>query len=270
MGSCRVKQGPALLVAALALASSACEQTPYEAPEEAAASALIAARGAGGGRMLNHRELCSHENDFTLKIDNDFFPLPLGRRLVLEGSEENDEGEKVALRLVIRVLDEIEVVAGVRTRVVEEKEWEDGELVERSRNFYAQTKRGTLCYFGEDVFPASIGGEWRADDPDSHAGIFMPEEPRPGMVFFQEDAPNAADKSGILELDKRVRVPYGVFRETVVARDCNPIEDPGCSPFTSDEGKKVYAEDVGIIVDGPVRLVAFQPGRTFEDDEDDE
>src|SRR5687767_9549895 len=69
---------------------------------------------------------------FKTKGDNPFFPLRPGWRVTLE----SDEG--VAM---ITVLHETEVVDGVKTRVVEELEFErDGDElvpVERSRNFFA-------------------------------------------------------------------------------------------------------------------------------------
>ncbi|MGH7587737.1 MAG: hypothetical protein ACRELU_03990 [Gemmatimonadota bacterium] len=257
----------ALAAVLLVIATAACEESPIEVPADAAANEMIAAAAAAGAQTLDHRELCDpREHEFTLQIDNDFFPMPVGRTWFLEGREENDEGEIVKLRLKITVLDRVERVAGVRTRVVEEKEWEDGELIERSLNFFAQSEQGTLCYFGEEVFPASIGGAWRADNPDSHAGIYFPAHPVVGMTFLQEEAPNARDKSAILDLNRRVRTPYRVFRETLTARDCNQIEEPGCNPLTSDDEVKHYAEDVGIIVDGPVRLVHFLSGQGGLDD----
>ena len=59
---------------------------------------------------------------FSLKITHPYFPLAKGSVRLLKGVED---GAK--LRLRITVPDETEVVAGVKTRVVEEKEWEDGE-----------------------------------------------------------------------------------------------------------------------------------------------
>jgi hypothetical protein len=65
---------------------------------------------------------------------------------VLEGVENGTK-----LRLRITVLDETEVVAGVATRVVEECEWEDGELIEASRNIFAHAPDGVVYYCGEDM-----------------------------------------------------------------------------------------------------------------------
>src|SRR5215210_7023274 len=77
---------------------------------------------------------------FSVDIDNGFFPLPVGHRVTLEGEEGS-------AHLLVRItsLDETETVAGVETRVVEEFESKDGQVVEISRNFFAQSADGTVC-----------------------------------------------------------------------------------------------------------------------------
>src|SRR5687767_4907275 len=59
---------------------------------------------------------------------NRYFILEPGFQLVLEGGNT---------RVQITVLDETREVAGVVTRVVEEREWKSGELYEVSRNYFA-------------------------------------------------------------------------------------------------------------------------------------
>ena len=108
---------------------------------------------------------------FSLKITNPYFPLAKGSVSVLKGVEDGTE-----LRLRITVLDETEVVAGVKTRVVEERAWEDGELHEVARNFFVQAPDGTVCYYGEDVNFYENGqvvsheGAWRAGEGDNRPG----------------------------------------------------------------------------------------------------
>ena len=249
---------------ATAFVIAGCQETPLESPDElqdeSLAPGLAISRHVEG--HLRHKRLCNpRRQSFTLDIDNDFFPLPVGRQWVLEGIEENDEGEEVLIHLEITVLDETEVVDGVTTRVVEERESEDGEEVEVSRNFFAQSGDGIVCYFGEEEVPAGSGGEWRADGPHSNAGIFMPREPVIGMVFQQEDAPNAKDRARIVGKDESVTVPFGTFTETLLVLDCNPFETRNCDQ--SQEGDlKVYVDGLGIIVDGAAELIAFTPGAT--------
>ena len=267
--SCSRNGAAAALTAALLI--TGCEESPLETNElqdESLAAGLATSRHVEG--HIRHKRACNpRRQSFTLDIDNDFFPLPVGRQWVLEGIEEDDEGEEVSIRVEITVLDETEIVDGVTTRVVEEREFEDGEEVEVSRNFFAQSDDGIVCYFGEEETPPSPG-EWRADNPRSRAGIFMPREPEVGMVFQQEDAPNAKDRAQVVGEDETVTVPFGTFDETLLVVDCNPFET-ACKD--SHEGDlKVYVDGLGIIVDGPAELIAFTPGAELpdEDDEDDE
>src|SRR5687768_11993543 len=75
--------------------------------------------------------VCAPEaGGFSLVSTNQYFPIDVGHRWIYEGEED---GEAVLLR--ITVLRRTEVVAGVETRIIEEREWIDGELAEVSRNF---------------------------------------------------------------------------------------------------------------------------------------
>jgi hypothetical protein len=235
-------------VVSLILAGPACEKSPLDAPGDLTGSLTPAVQG----QVLDHRTLCDPSGHvFTLDIDNEFFPLPVGRRWLLQGEEEG-----TAIRVQMTVLDETEIVAGVTTRVLEEAEWEDGELVEVSRNFFAQTEEGTVCYFGEEEDPPAPG-DWRADNPQSRPGIIMPANPEVGMVYQQEHAPTARDRGGIVGEGEEVTVPYGTFDQTLLIQDCNAIEDPGCNPL-EDGDLKVYVSDLGIIADSEAELTKFQ------------
>ena len=74
---------------------------------------------------------------------NPYFILEPGYQSILEG-----RGEKLA----ISVLDDTVEIDGVTTRVVEEREWKSGNLIEVSRNFFAiDPETADVFYFGEDV-----------------------------------------------------------------------------------------------------------------------
>src|SRR5262245_43645586 len=54
--------------------------------------------------------------------------------------------------LTITVLNDTKVIDGVKTRVVEERETKNGEVIEVSRNYFAvDPSTGDAYYFGEDV-----------------------------------------------------------------------------------------------------------------------
>lgn len=189
---------------------------------------------------------------FSLAIDNPFFPLPVGRKLTLDGREG-----KARVHLEVTVLDQTEVVAGVTTRVVEERESEEGQVVEVSRNFFAQAPDGTVCYFGEDVDELRAGavvgheGSWRAGGPN-HPGIMMPAAPRVGVAYSQEVAPGVAEDAARIEaLGEAATLPAGRFADTLRTSEWSPLE-PGVS-----EAKR-YARGVGIVVDGSLELTAYR------------
>ena len=189
---------------------------------------------------------------FSTNIDNEFFPLNLLTELVLEGE---DDGETV--RVEITVPGDTEVVAGVETLVMVETEYEDGELLEISRNFIVQAEDGTVCYFGEDVDIYDNGdvvsndGAWRAGENGNLPGILMPGTPQVGDTFFQESAPGIAeDMSTIVAFGEPIDVPAGVFDDTLTAEDCNPMED-------AETDEKVYVRGIGLSVDDVAELISF-------------
>jgi hypothetical protein len=197
-------------------------------------------------------ELCApNRGGFTLESENDYFPIGVGSRWVFEGEEDG-----VAIRLQKTVLNQTEVVAGVRTRVIEEREWQDGELFEVALNYFAIARDETACYFGEAVDFYENGkivsheGSWRADAPGAAPGIIMPADPRLGQKFQMERAPGIAEDTGtIVRVGQTVRVPAGRFKETIRVKEVNPLD--------GDIGFKWFAEDVGLLVDGPSKLVRF-------------
>ncbi len=181
---------------------------------------------------------------FSATIDHPYFSLLVGMQWIL--TAENDEGAVV--RLEVTALDETEAVAGVTTRVVEEREWEDGELIEVARNFFVRAPDGTLCYYGEDVDNYEGGeivnhdGTWRAGRDGARPGIFLPAAPQVGQAFQQEVAPGVAeDEAEIAAIGETVEVPLGTYSDTVRLLEHNPL-DGGTST-------KIYARDVGLLRD---------------------
>src|SRR3972149_2046028 len=227
--------------------------------------------GGGGGCPVPTLdiEICDPETGgpFSLEIDNDFFPVVPGSESVLESEDET-------IRLEITVLEETEEVAGIDTRILVESEFEDGLLIEVSRNFFAQVEEGqegagTVCYFGDDVDICDTGleqvgdeflcngeepsheGAWRAGDDDNQPGIIMPADPQPGDVYNEEVAPGIAeDIAEVVALGEPIEVPAGEFVNTLTIEDCNPLEGGA-------RDEKVYVEGIGIAIDKDEELISF-------------
>jgi hypothetical protein len=182
---------------------------------------------------------------------NPYFVLDPGFQLVFAGEEDGEE-----LDLVITVLDDTEEVDGVVTRVVEERESADGELVEVSRNFMAFcVETGSVFYFGEEVDIYEEGeivshdGAWRAGEDDAEPGIIMPGTVLLGARYYQEIAPGVAlDRAENVAMDLTVETDAGTFEGCLRVDETTPLE-PG------HVSVKVYASGVGLIVDGVLELV---------------
>src|SRR3954454_6693512 len=71
------------------------------------------------------------KENFASTGRNDYFILEPGFKATYEGKEDGKNA-----RLVITVLQETKTVDGVETRVMEERETQDDQLVEVSRNFF--------------------------------------------------------------------------------------------------------------------------------------
>jgi hypothetical protein len=200
---------------------------------------------------------------FSSSGRNPFFVLEPGYKLVYEGEVD---GEHV--RLTIKVLRRTKTIDGVTTRVVDETETHDGEVVEIALNYFAICNRNnSVVYFGEDVDNYENGvivdhdGTWRAGVDGARPGIIMPGIALIGARYFQEIAPDVAlDRAEIIRLDEVVHTPAGTFEGCLVTRETTPLE-PGVVEF------KWYAPGIGQIQDNELQLVRIS--HTGDDDDDD-
>jgi hypothetical protein len=185
--------------------------------------------------------------DFISTGRNPYFILEPGYALILEGGRT---------RLVVTVLPDTRQVDGVETRVVEERETENGELIEVSRNFFAiHTKTNSVFYFGEDVDMYKNGkvtshdGAWRSGVAGARFGMMMPGLPLLKARYYQEIAPRVAmDRAEILGIGETLKTPAGTFTDVLRTQETTPLE-----PLAREA--KYYAKDVGLIQDGDLKLV---------------
>lgn len=223
-----------------------------------AAAAVLGACGGGGEERAPS---AVDPADFQTKVDNPFWPLVSVGTTVFEGEERDAEtGEVVGIRVESKVLPETEVVVGVEVTVVEVKEYEDGELIEVTLDYFAQHRDGTVYYFGELVDEYEEGrvvghtGQWLAGEGENQPGVFMPAQPAMGQTFEQEQAPGVAeDRSTVIGLNEAVTTPAGSFAGCLKTEDVNPLDDTTESKF--------YCPDIGLVREefpgGHLDLVSF-------------
>jgi hypothetical protein len=197
---------------------------------------------------------------------NQYFTIRPGDWLLLEGPEDGD-----LVRLRITVLNETKRITftdaegdriTVNARVVEEREWRNGELVEVSRNYFARCiQTGGIHYFGEDVdiyedgVVVSHDGAWLAGmntgQGAAQPGLIMPGTFLLGSRYFQEVAPGVAlDRAEHVTMGLTVPTPAGTFNECVEVKETTPLEPGSVST-------KIYCAELGLVIDGTVKLVQF-------------
>jgi hypothetical protein len=161
-------------------------------------------------------------------------------------------------RITFTVLDETRVIGGITTRVVEERTEVRGDLDEVARNFVAMDRAtGDVFYFGEEVDYYEDGevvsheGAWLAYVDGSQPGLLMPGTPEVGMKYYHEVAWGVAeDRAEVVSTTETVSVPAGVFANSLLVREDNPLE-PGAVE------EKLHAPGVGFIQEGSLRLVSY-------------
>jgi hypothetical protein len=186
--------------------------------------------------------------DARPRIDNRYLPASPGTRYVFEGTANTDEGV-VQRRIVTTVTDMVKVIDGVRTVVIWDRDYNDGELAEAELAFWAQDRQGNVWNMGEypeefeDGVFAGAPDTWIAGEERARAGIIMLAEPRVGATYLQASAP-AVDFLDCAEVVRK-----GVTIATPLARYDHVLVVDESSPLEPDSGvqRKFHAPGVGVV-----------------------
>jgi hypothetical protein len=124
----------------------------------------------------------------SANVTNPWFPLRPGSALRYRGTDGG-----VPVREVLAITRKTKAVPGGRARVLHDRLFKHGHVVEDTLDWYAQDRAGNVWYFGERTkeldargHVISREGSWRAGHDGARAGIFMPARPRIGRSFRQE------------------------------------------------------------------------------------
>ena len=181
--------------------------------------------------------------DFVSEITNPYLGFADGRIFTYEG--ETDEGLET---IVVEVTRKHKTILGVRTTVVHEQAFLDGELIEDTFDWFAQDKDGNVWYFGEDSKEIEDGevvsteGSWEAGVDGAQPGIIMLAQPEVGLSYRQEFYEGVAeDMAKILSLDETVSIGLGNFTGNLETLEWTPLE-PGARE------NKFYQPGIGLIL----------------------
>jgi hypothetical protein len=196
------------------------------------ALAATSCGGGGQGGSSEQPQEAGSPAEFSATVDNPLFPLASTRAMVFEGSERDPStGEKIETRSEARVVERPARVAAYPVTVVDVREYEDGELVEETVDWYSQRRDGSVWYVGERIDDYEGGrivgheGQWVAGKGNAAPGLFMPADPKVGDSFEQERAPGVAeDRSKVVAVDLERRTPAGRFDGCIKTEDYAPLD----------------------------------------------
>ena len=206
----------------------------------------LEARGVESPALAQHATFAPEfdPTHFASVDDHPYPPLIPGtayhhRGITPEGVEEND---------ILVLYDNTKQILGVTVTVVHDLVSLDGVLKEETFDWYAQDNDGNVWYMGEDTKEfdgdeISTEGSWEAGVGENRPGIIMMAEPKTGMSYRQEFAPDVAlDMARVLRLHAPVVVPFDALDDCIQIMEWTPLE-------LGVHEHKFYCRDVGRVLE---------------------
>src|SRR5262245_62287259 len=241
----------------------------------AAALALVAAVALGisvpaaSAAMRLSTPKPSHFAKNSTRVTNPWFPLARGSTYVYDGQKDGKHA-----RDVMTVTQKTKMIAGIRALPVADRLYLNGALAERTTDWYAQDKRGTVWYLGERTAELDAHGKVTSTEGSflngrdgAKGGIFMPAHPAVGQGFQQESFKDQAqDRFRILSMSTSISTPAASSQSAMLTQEKTPLE-----PGVVDH--KYYVQGIGTVKEQQVagfstpsqaevtQLVSFTPGR---------
>ncbi len=143
-------------------------------------------------------------------------------------------------------------ILGVDARVVRDREYVDGLLVEDTFDWYAQDTDGNVWYMGEDstsfeyddagnLIETNTDGSWQAGVDGALPGILMYAQPEVGANYYQEFfLGEAEDEAQVVSLDESISIGLGSYDNVLQTFESTALE-PDALEF------KYYAPGVGLL-----------------------
>jgi len=194
-----------------------------------------------------HEDFSPDNFDRPTEITNQWLPLTPGMQYIFEG--ETEEGGIVSRHQVIfTVTDLTKIIAGVRSVVIWDRDYSEGELVETELAFFAQDNDGSVWRMGEypEVYENGVLVEapaWISGFKGAVAGIMMPANPLLGAPSYSQGwgpAVDFTDRAQVEEIDQQICVAVDCFDNVMIIAESSRAE-PNAFQL------KYYAPGVGNI-----------------------
>jgi hypothetical protein len=232
-----------------------------------AAAVAVGAPAAGAAKRLPTPK-ANHFGQNSNLVTNTWFPLARGSVYVYDGQKDGKSA-----RDVMTVTRKTKMIAGIRALPVADRLFLNGVLAERTTDWYAQDKKGTVWYLGEKTAELNAQGKVTSTEGSflngrdgAMGGIFMPAHPAVGQSFQQESFKGQAeDRFRILSMATSISTPAVSSQNAMLTQEKTPLE-----PGTVDH--KYYVQGIGTVKEQQVagfstptqaevtQLVSFTPG----------
>lgn len=211
--------------------------------------------------------------NFSNPKPNPYISLEIGTRQVMAGSgtEDGEPHSELATQIVTGPG---LMLMGVQTTQILDEAVDNGNLVERTFDYFATDNDGNLWYFGEDVtnyryddagnfIGTDSASAWRSGVNGAVPGISVAADPVVGLSWFQEqaEADGAMDYFEVVDVNATVTGPAGTFTGVLKTFEGSTAE-PDLREF------KYYAKGVGFVrteeelseaLDSPKLVTEVQP-----------
>ena len=148
----------------------------------AAVAAGVSAPAANAAKRLPAPK-ANHFGHNSNLVTNSWFPLARGSVYVYDGQKDGK-----AARDVMTVTPKVKTITGIRAAVIHDRLFLNGRLGERTTDWYAQDKQGTVWYLGEKTAELNAHGKVTSTEGSflngrdgASGGIFMPAHPAVGQ-----------------------------------------------------------------------------------------
>jgi hypothetical protein len=183
----------------------------------------------------------------SILVDNKFLPLVPGQQYTLTGTTTGGKHE-----VVFTVSDVTKWVNHVRTVVIWDRDFQDGELAEEELAFMAQDDQGNVWSMGEypevheDDGTVDAPDTWLAGKNDATAGVLMRANPKTGTSRYTQGRSPEIEFFDVAKVAQtnvsKVCVPTGCYNGVLVVDEWAPLQQP-------DDGHqfKYHAPGVGVV-----------------------
>ncbi|MDB6027622.1 MAG: hypothetical protein JWM68_3845 [Verrucomicrobiales bacterium] len=187
----------------------------------------------------------SHPRDIT----NPYLPLAYLTQDILEGKEgaakvRTERTAKPDVRKTFTINGQ-----SVEALVVEDRDYEEGQLAEVATDYFAQDDDGNVYYLGEDVDEIKDGkvighdGAWMLGKDTQIPGVLFPAHPQVGDKFESEAVSKEIHEGDeVISISETVVTPAGTYNNCVKIKE------------TPADGKieyKYFAPGVGVVREAP-------------------